>query len=113
MLNLAAAHLDPESHPLGTAIRSALKPGKRISELERIGLGWRINKFGVIVSNGATGGYRAAILIHPPTDLAVIVMVNSQLGGVVGGRAGLFDQIAAALVNVVLGGRLLILNCRI
>ncbi len=49
-----------------------------------------------------TGGYPAAILIHPPTDLAVIVMVNSQLGGVVGGRAGLFDQIAAALVNVVL-----------
>ena len=82
---------------------TALEPRAEINELERTALGWKLNKFGVIYTLGATGGFRCGLFLHPQTNTAVVTMANTQVGGVVGGRAALFDALVGSLLNVTVG----------
>jgi CubicO group peptidase (beta-lactamase class C family) len=103
LLAFAKANLDPETSPLEDALKEALESRAEINELERTALGWTLNKFGVIYTVGATGGFRCALFLHPQTKTAVVTMTNTQMGGVVGGRAPLFDALAGSLLNVTVG----------
>jgi len=103
MLKFAAAALDPSASPLQEALELSFKPLAQINELERTALGWKRNKFGVIYTTGATGGFRCAMYLHPQSKTGVVLMANTQVGGVTGGRAASFDALGGSLLNVVLG----------
>lgn len=102
MLALGRAHLEPDDSPMAAAIKLAIKPRGKINALEQTALGWRVNRYGVVSSNGATGGYRAAMFIHPPTNSAFVMLTNTQMGGAIGGRGNLFDQLSGLLFNKLL-----------
>gem|GEM_PF-3186581 len=105
MLKLAAATLEPERTPLKDALTLSLQPCATINELEKSALGWKLNKFGVIYTTGATGGFRCAMYLHPQSKTGVVLMANTQVGGVTGGRGGLFDALGGSLLNVTLGAQ--------
>lgn len=102
LLKFAAATLDPAGSPMKETLELARQPRGDINELEKTALGWKVNKFGVVYTTGATGGFRSAMLLHPKTRTAVALLANTQVGGVTGGRAALFDALGGSLLNVVL-----------
>lgn len=110
LVAFAKANLTPESTSIAATLKSALAPRDRINELEFTALGWKMNKFGVTYTTGATGGFRCAIFLHPPTKSAIVLMANTQVGGVVGGRATQFDALAGSILNLVVGSPPLKLN---
>ncbi len=103
MLKFAAATLDPAASSLEETLKLAIRGKAKINEMERTALGWRVNKFGVIYTTGATGGFRCALYLYPQSRTAVVLLANTQVGGVTGSRAGLFDALGGSLLNVVLG----------
>lgn len=102
MLKFARANLDPGSSPMKETLRLAQQPRAEINAIEQTALGWKRNKYGVIYTAGATGGYRCTLYLHPQTKTAVALMANTLVGGVTGGRAGLFDALGGSLLNVAL-----------
>lgn len=103
MLAFAKANLSPASSSIAESLKLAQTAIADINEIEKTALGWKRNKYGVIYTTGATGGFRCAMFLHPDTKTAVVTMANSQVGGVTGGRAGQFDTLAGSLLNVTLG----------
>lgn len=102
MLRFASANLDPGSSPMKAALSLALQPRTEINAIERTALGWKGNKYGVAYTAGATGGYRCTMYLHPQTKTAVVLMANTLVGGVTGGRASQFDVLGGSLLNVAL-----------
>lgn len=103
MLKFAEIALDATGSPTERALTLSMKPRASINDLEKTALGWKVNKFGVVYTAGATGGFRCALFLHPKSQTAVLALANSQVGGVTGGRATLFDALVGSLLNVTLG----------
>ena len=103
LLKFAAATLEPERTSMEKALSLARQPRIDINELEKTALGWKVNKYGVVYTSGATGGFRCSMFLHLKTRTAVVLLANTQVGGVTGGRAALFDGLGGSLLNVVLG----------
>lgn len=103
MLTFAKACLAPSKSKLKDALALSLQARSQINEVESTALGWKRNKYDVIYTTGATGGFRSALYLHTPTQTAVIVLANSRVGGVVGGRATYFDSFAGSLLNIAVG----------
>jgi CubicO group peptidase (beta-lactamase class C family) len=77
---LLVACLNPDSTPLGPAIRTALKPRVTMSPGQEIGLGWHHTVRGgqrVIWHNGMTGGYNAMVAFHPERRIAAAALTNT------------------------------------
>jgi D-alanyl-D-alanine-carboxypeptidase/D-alanyl-D-alanine-endopeptidase len=102
MLKFARANLDPGSSPMKEALSLAQQPRSEINAIEKTGLGWKGNKYGVIYTAGVTGGFRCTMYLHPQTKTAVVLMANTQVAGVAGGRATQFDVLGGSLLNVTL-----------
>lgn len=80
LLRYLRAQLEPDSTPLGDAIRLTQvlrEPGRALS----IGLGWLAssNRTGPMLwHNGGTGGYRSFAGFRPGVRRAAVVLVNDQ-----------------------------------
>ncbi|MEM6328723.1 MAG: serine hydrolase [Planctomycetota bacterium] len=77
MLKLAAAAWD-EASPVHAALQSAFAQRGDMPGPGAIGLAWMIAGDGATRwHNGMTGGYTAAMFIHPPTKTAAVVLCNT------------------------------------
>lgn len=103
LIRLARANLGDGAGTLAGALAESHQVRGEINQTERTALGWRVNVNGVLYTTGATGGFRCALSIHPPTRSAVVILANTQMGGVTGGRAALFDALAGSLLNALAG----------
>ncbi|QLQ10822.1 MAG: beta-lactamase family protein [Nocardioidaceae bacterium] len=74
LITFLAAQLDPDSTPLGEAIRLT-----HAEQVPGIGLGWMLaTKPNLLIwHNGGTGGYRCFAGFLPEKDIAVVVLANS------------------------------------
>jgi serine-type D-Ala-D-Ala carboxypeptidase/endopeptidase len=104
LIRFARANLGDGAGDLAGALTESHRPRADINPAERTALGWRVNVNGVIYTTGATGGYRCALSIHPPTKSAIVILANTQVGGATGARALLFDGLAGSLLNSLVGG---------
>lgn len=84
-------------------LRLAMKPKVRMGPNEAGCLGWRVNRGGVFLTSGRTGGFATSILLHPASGFAVVLIANSQVGGATDLRAMQFDLLAAACLHRLLG----------
>jgi CubicO group peptidase (beta-lactamase class C family) len=78
LMKLVEASLTDDKTPVVEAIHEAWKP--RYGKLGQIGvgLGWHIARDGVTRwHNGETGGYTAAVFIHKPKKIGVVVVCNT------------------------------------
>lgn len=79
LARLLTACLNPDSTPLGPAVRAALEPRRPLPSDGEIGLAWHHRlRDGqrVIWHNGMTGGYSAMVALHPARRLGVAVLAN-------------------------------------
>jgi D-alanyl-D-alanine-carboxypeptidase/D-alanyl-D-alanine-endopeptidase len=76
LLRYLDAWLEPDSTPLGDAVRLCLQP--RVEGRQAIGLGWLLTErpHRLWWHNGGTGGYRAFVGFVPETRTAVAVLGN-------------------------------------
>lgn len=82
MLKFAKLNLHPGADELGEAVRSSQEVHFTDPEThQKMGLGWHIGGFNgqkYLEHTGGTGGYRSFIGIVPGSDIAVIVLSNSD-----------------------------------
>jgi CubicO group peptidase (beta-lactamase class C family) len=81
MLKFAAAVLDPDS-PIAPAMKVALAERRRSSNASvEQALGWEVvhpaPARDLLFHNGATGGYRAALVLEPAKGTAIVALANS------------------------------------
>lgn len=76
LLRYLDAWLEPDSTPLGDAVRLCLQP--RVEGRQAIGLGWLLSErpHRLWWHNGGTGGYRSFVGFVPEARIAVVVLGN-------------------------------------
>jgi D-alanyl-D-alanine-carboxypeptidase/D-alanyl-D-alanine-endopeptidase len=89
--------------PLLEAMRAAHQEQFKKTDLESMGIGWNLNKYGVVFHMGATGGYRSILMMIPSKQVGIVVLTNTLVGGSTDGRSALFDFIGGSVLNLLVG----------
>jgi CubicO group peptidase (beta-lactamase class C family) len=81
LLTFSAVQLDPDDSPLGEAIRTTHQiRADPPDDPTYVALGWHVaGDRSTLVHAGGTNGYRSAIYVSPPLDLAVVVLTNATV----------------------------------
>ncbi len=95
LLKLVEASLANDDRPVAKAIHTAWEKHFGKSGEVGVGLGWQIARDNVTRwHNGQTGGYTAAVYVHPPSRLGVVVLSNTA--------TDLISPLAERIFNTVL-----------
>jgi CubicO group peptidase (beta-lactamase class C family) len=96
MLLFLAAHLEPPSTPLGSAMKTTHEPRVRVDDRTDIGLGWHVaRRTKTRYHNGGTGGYSSYAAFVPDHHIAVVVLSSSA--------NPIVDKLGIQLVKAELG----------
>ncbi|MEQ9406885.1 MAG: serine hydrolase domain-containing protein [Fuerstiella sp.] len=97
------ANLGLTDSPLSSAIAATHTERFKRNDLEQVGLGWNLNKYGVVFHSGTTGGFRCSMFLLPELKVGTFVITDTQVGGATDARAGEFEKVGGSLINALVG----------